>query len=379
MFSYELLRVFWWVVIGLLLIGFAITNGFDMGVGILMRLFGRNDIERRIMINTIAPHWDGNQVWLIATGGALFAAWPIVYATAFSSFYTAMILILTSLFFRPVGFDYRSKINNSYWRNLWDWGIFIGSIVSPVLIGVIFGNLLQGIPFYIDEYCHIYYNGYFFQMLNPFSLLLGVVSLSMFVTQGASYLQIRTTGNLQMRMRIITQYTSLITIVTFLLASILVIYYIEGFTITSVIDRNACSNPLKKEVTYQIGAWLSNYQSNKILWIVPALGMILPLFTITFSRSCRGVSAFVSSSLSLTFIILTAGITLFPFIIPSTTMPNGSLTIWDATSSLQTLKIMAIITIIFMPIVLFYTIWCYYKMLGRITTQYIQKNTHSLY
>ncbi|AHF73210.1 Cytochrome d ubiquinol oxidase subunit II [Candidatus Sodalis pierantonius str. SOPE] len=379
MFDYEVLRVVWWVLIGVLLIGFAVTDGFDMGVGMLMRLFGRNDVERRVMINTIAPHWDGNQVWLITAGGALFAAWPMVYAAAFSGFYIAMILVLASLFFRPVGFDYRSKIDDARWRNMWDWGIFIGSFISPVVIGVAFGNLLQGVPFHVDEYLRLYYTGNFFQLLNPFGLLAGIVSLAMFLTQGGTYLQMRTGGDLQVRMRGITQLTALVTLLTFLLAGIWVVNGIDGYTVTSVIDRAAQSNPLHKEVAHQAGAWMANYHAYPGLWIVPALGVLLPLLTIVFSRAGRSAWAFIFSSLTVACIILTAGITLFPFIMPSSTMPNASLTLWDATSSLGTLKVMTVVAIIFVPIVLLYTIWCYYKMFGRITKEHIEQNTHSLY
>ncbi|WP_074011821.1 cytochrome d ubiquinol oxidase subunit II [Candidatus Sodalis sp. SoCistrobi] len=379
MFDYEVLRVIWWVLIGVLLIGFAVTDGFDMGVGMLMRLFGRGDVERRVMINTIAPHWDGNQVWLITAGGALFAAWPMVYAAAFSGFYIAMILVLASLFFRPVGFDYRSKIDDARWRNMWDWGIFIGSFISPVVIGVAFGNLLQGVPFHVDEYLRLYYTGNFFQLLNPFGLLAGIVSLAMFLTQGGTYLQMRTSGDLQVRMRGITQLTALVTMITFLLAGIWVVNGIDGYTITSVIDRAAQSNPLHKEVAHQAGAWLANYHAYPGLWIVPALGVVLPLLTIVFSRAGRSAWAFIFSSLTVACVILTAGITLFPFIMPSSTMPNASLTMWDATSSLGTLKVMTVVAAIFVPIVLLYTIWCYYKMFGRITKEHIEQNTHSLY
>lgn len=379
MFDYEVLRVVWWVLIGVLLIGFAVTDGFDMGVGMLMRLFGRNDVERRVMINTIAPHWDGNQVWLITAGGALFAAWPMVYAAAFSGFYIAMILVLASLFFRPVGFDYRSKIDDARWRNMWDWGIFIGSFISPVVIGVAFGNLLQGVPFHVDAYLRLYYTGNFFQLLNPFGLLAGIVSLAMFLTQGGTYLQMRTGGDLQVRMRGITQLTALVTLLTFLLAGIWVVNGIDGYTVTSVIDRAAQSNPLHKEVAHQAGAWMANYHAYPGLWIVPALGVLLPLLTIVFSRAGCSAWAFIFSSLTVACIILTAGITLFPFIMPSSTMPNVSLTLWDATSSLRTLKVMTVVAIIFVPIVLLYTLWCYYKMFGRITKEHIEQNTHSLY
>ncbi|CUX96684.1 cytochrome d ubiquinol oxidase subunit II [Candidatus Doolittlea endobia] len=379
MFDYEVLRVVWWVLIGVLFIGFAITDGFDMGVGMLMRLFGRSDVERRVMINTIAPHWDGNQVWLITAGGALFAAWPMVYAAAFSGFYIAMILMLASLFFRPVGFDYRSKIDNVRWRNLWDWGIFIGSFISPVVIGIAFGNLLQGVPFHVDEDFRLYYTGNFFQLLNPFGLLSGIISLAMFLTQGSTYLQMRTGGDLQVRMYSITQLTAMVTALTFLLAGIWVVYSIDGFTVTSIIDRTAQSNPLHKEVAHQAGAWLNNYHACPRLWVVPALGVVLPLMTIVFSRVKRSAWAFICSSLTVACVILTAGITLFPFIVPSCTMPNASLTMWDATSSLRTLKVMTVVAIIFVPIVLLYTIWCYYKMFGRITKEHIEQNTHSLY
>jgi len=337
MFNYEFLRFFLWILIVLLLIGFAVTDGFDMGVGMLIRFFGR--IDRRIMINSIAPHWDGNQVWLITAGGALFAAWPMVYAAAFSGLYLAMILILVSIFLRPVGFDYRSKIEDISWHNMWDWAIFIGSFVSPVIIGVAFGNLLQGIPFYVDKYFILYYTGNFFNLINPFGILSGVISLSMFITHGSTYLQMRTTGNIQVRMRSISQVTAIITLLAFNLAGILLIKSIDGFTITSVIDHFADSNPLHKTVVRQAGAWLANYHSYPVLWIIPVLCFLNTQLTAFFSIFCYSALAFIFSSLTIVCIILTAGITMFPFVIPSSTMPDASLTIWDATSSIGTLQV----------------------------------------
>nr|WP_113864628.1 cytochrome d ubiquinol oxidase subunit II [Brenneria salicis]NMN92198.1 cytochrome bd-I ubiquinol oxidase subunit 2 apoprotein [Brenneria salicis ATCC 15712 = DSM 30166]RBP67534.1 cytochrome bd-I ubiquinol oxidase subunit 2 apoprotein [Brenneria salicis ATCC 15712 = DSM 30166]RLM32478.1 cytochrome d ubiquinol oxidase subunit II [Brenneria salicis ATCC 15712 = DSM 30166] len=379
MFEYEVLRFIWWLLIGILLIGFAITDGFDMGVGMLVRLMGRGDTERRIMINSIAPHWDGNQVWLITAGGALFAAWPMVYAAAFSGFYIAMILVLASLFFRPVGFDYRSKIEDPRWRNMWDWGIFIGSFVPPVVIGVAFGNLLQGVPFHVDEYLRLYYTGNFFQLLNPFGLVAGIVSLTMILTQGATYLMMRTTGDLHVRAKSVSQISALIMMVTFALAGVWVIYGIDGYVVTSVINTAAESNPLHKEVAHQAGAWLINFNNYPILWAIPVLGVVLPLLTIATARMEKGGWAFLFSSLTIACVILTAGVAMFPFIMPSITVPNVSLTMWDATSSLLTLKVMTVVAIIFVPIVLSYTAWCYYKMFGRITKEHIEQNTHSLY
>ncbi|ROR05551.1 cytochrome d ubiquinol oxidase subunit II [Erwinia sp. JUb26] len=379
MFSYEILRFIWWVLIGVLLIGFAVTEGFDMGVGMLSRILGKTDTERRVMINSIAPHWDGNQVWLITAGGALFAAWPTVYAAAFSGFYVAMILVLASLFFRPVGFDYRSKIEDMRWRGMWDWAIFIGSFVPPLVIGVAFGNLLQGVPFHIDTDLRLFYTGNFFQLLNPFGLLAGIISLTMFLAQGATYLQMRTTGELHLRSRITAQIAALVMMICFLLAGVWVVYGIDGYVLTSVLDHNGPSNPLLKEVSHEAGAWMANFRSAPVLWVIPALGVVLPLLTILCSRLEKGAWAFVFSSLTMACVILTAGVAMFPFIMPSVTVPNISLTMWDATSTLLTLRVMTVVAAIFVPIVLCYTIWCYYKMFGRVTKEQIESNSHSLY
>ncbi|EGT5763167.1 cytochrome d ubiquinol oxidase subunit II [Cronobacter sakazakii] len=379
MIDYEVLRLVWWLLVGILLIGFAVTDGFDMGVGMLTPILGRTDTERRVMINSIAPHWDGNQVWLITAGGALFAAWPLVYAAAFSGFYVAMILVLASLFFRPVGFDYRSKIEDMRWRNMWDWGVFAGSFVPPLVIGVAFGNLLQGVPFHFDKYQGMFYTGNFFQLLNPFGLLAGVVSVAMILTQGATYLQMRTTGELHLRSRTTAQISALVMMVCFVLAGVWVMYGIDGYVVTSAIDPRAASNPMNKEVVRQAGAWFANFNNMPALWAIPALGVVLPLLTVLASRLEKGAWAFVFSSLTLACVILTAGIAMFPFIMPSSTMLNASLTMWDATSSQLTLTVMTYVAAVFVPIILLYTTWCYWKMFGRITKEHIESNTHSLY
>ncbi|KHT42253.1 cytochrome d ubiquinol oxidase subunit II [Pectobacterium brasiliense] len=379
MLDYETLRLIWWGLIGLLFIGFAITDGFDMGVGILLRLLGKNDTERRVMINVIAPHWDGNQVWLITAAGALFTAWPMVYAAAFSGFYFAMILVLAALFFRPVGFDYRSKLENQRWRNMWDWGIFIGSFVPTLVFGIALGNLLQGVPLSIDMYLRLTYHGGFFGLLNPFGLLAGVVSVAMIVAHGAIYLQMRTTEALQRRAQKTVLIASALMSLTFLLAGLWVLTGIDGYVITSTLDKAAPSNPLNKEVVQQAGAWLTNFTAHPALWAIPALGVVLPWFTCLFSRVNRCGWGFLTSSLTIVCVILTAGITLFPFVMPSSLDPNVSLTIWDATSSQLTLQVMTILACIFVPTILLYTSWCYYKMFGRIDARYIEANKHSVY
>lgn len=379
MFDYEVLRFVWWILIGVLLIGFAVTDGFDMGVGFLLPILGKTDTDRRIMINSVAPHWDGNQVWLITAGGAMFAAWPQVYAAAFSGFYVAMILVLAALFFRPVGFDYRSKLENPKWRNMWDWGLFIGGFVPPLVIGVAFGNLLLGVPFQIDSQQYLTYTGNLFGLLNPYGLLAGVVSLMMIVTQGATYLQMRTTGELHLRVRKATYVTALLTLLAFAGAGAWLVMGIDGYVVTSTIDTLSVSNPLNKTVEVASGAWLTHFNNYPVLWALPALGVVLPLLTMLFSKADKNALAFVSSSLTIACIILTCGVAMFPFIMPSNIMPNASLTMWDATSSLFTLQVMTVVAIIFVPIVLAYTAWCYYKMFGRLDKNFIEGNKHSLY
>ncbi|OOF28627.1 cytochrome d ubiquinol oxidase subunit II [Salinivibrio sp. IB872] len=378
MFDYEILRLIWWVLIGVLLIGFAVTDGFDMGVGALLTVIGKTDSERRVMINSVAPHWDGNQVWLITAGGALFAAWPLVYATSFSGFYVAMIITLAALFFRPVGFDYRSKIEDTRWRTLWDWGLFAGGFVPPIIFGVAFGNLLQGVPFQLSDLLIPTYTGSFFALLNPFALVCGLVSLGMIVLQGATWLQMKTTDALHERARVVAQISALATTVLFVLAGFW-IQHIDGYVIVGEIAKQAQSNPLVKEVAVQSGAWMQNYQAMPILWLAPLAGALMPLLALIASRVERGGWAFLFSSLTIAGVILTAGIAMFPFVMPSSTFPGHSLTLWDATSSELTLSIMTVVACIFVPLILCYTLWCYIKMFGRLDAKFIEDNKHSLY
>lgn len=207
--DYEALRFIWWLLIGVLLIGFSVTDGFDMGVAALLKVVGKNNDERRVMINTIAPHWDGNQVWLVTAGGALFAAWPTVYAASFSGFYLAMMLTLFALFLRPLALEYRSKIDNEQWRSRWDWLLTLGSAVPALIFGVAFGNLLQGVPFQFDNLLRLDYTGNLLGLLNPFALLAGVLSLLMFVNHGAAYLQLKSEGQIKARSERIASLLSL--------------------------------------------------------------------------------------------------------------------------------------------------------------------------
>ncbi|EKO3494764.1 cytochrome d ubiquinol oxidase subunit II [Vibrio fluvialis] len=378
MFDYEILRLIWWVLIGVLLVGFAITDGFDMGVGALVPVIGKNDTERRVMINSIAPHWDGNQVWLITAGGALFAAWPMVYATSFSGFYLAMIVTLAALWLRPIGLDYRSKIEDPKWRNTWDICISISGFVPPIIFGVAFGNLLQGVPFQLNEFAMPTYHGSFFGLLNPFGLLCGLVSLFMILMQGATWLQMKTTGSVHVRARNIAQLTGLLTVILFVVAGFWV-QNIDGYVITSAIDTMGPSNPLNKEVAREAGAWMHNFEQYPLLWAAPALGVVMPLLAVLASRIEKGGIAFLASSLGNAGVIFTAGFAMFPFVMPSSLMPDHSLTMWDATSSELTLNLMTGVAFVMVPIILGYTTWCYYKMFGRLDDKFIEDNKNSLY
>ncbi|MGF1750580.1 MULTISPECIES: cytochrome d ubiquinol oxidase subunit II [Vibrio] len=378
MFDYEILRFIWWVLIGVLFAGFAITDGFDMGVGALVPVIGKTDTQRRVMINSIAPHWDGNQVWLITAGGALFAAWPLVYATSFSGFYLAMILTLAALWLRPLGLDYRSKIEDPRWRNTWDIAISISGFVPPLIFGVAFGNLLQGVPFQLNDFMMSTYHGSFFGLLNPFALLCGLVSVFMIILQGSTWLQMKTTGDVHMRARNVAQMMGLLVVAAFVAAGFW-IQTLEGYVIVSAIDTAAASNPLNKEVIREAGAWMNNFETYPLLWIAPALGVVMPLLAVLASRFEKCALAFVSSSLANGGIIFTAGFAMFPFVMPSSLNPNHSLTMWDSTSSELTLNLMTGVAFVMVPVILSYTAWTYYKMFGRLDDKFIEDNKNSLY
>ena len=378
MFDYESLKIIWWLLVGVLLIGFAIMDGHDMGVGTLLPFVGRSDLERRVVINTVGPHWDGNQVWLITGAGAIFAAWPLVYATAFSGFYWAMLLVLWALFFRPVGFDYRSKIHNSTWRSVWDWGLFIGGAVPPLIFGVAFGNLLQGVPFQFDANLVSTYTGSFWQLLNPFALLAGVVSSAMITLQGGSYLAHRTEGVIQARAIKGAVGAAVVMVLAFVAAGFW-LQAIDGYRITSVINPSGLPDPLAKTVVREAGAWMANYGHQPLMWTLPALGVLGAVAAALLLVRRQTLTAFVASSLAVLGVIGTAGASMFPFVMPSSSMPSASLTVWDSVSSHMTLGIMFWATILFMPLIVLYTSWAYRVMRGKVTSAYVQEHDHAAY
>jgi len=295
MFDYVTLKIIWWLLVGVLLIGFAIMDGHDMGVGTLLPFVGKSDLERRVVINTVGPHWDGNQVWFITGGGAIFAACPLVYATAFSGFYWAMLAVLWALFFRPVGFDYRSKIDNPTWRSTWDWGLFIGGAVPPLIFGVAFGNLLQGVPFHFDNDLASYYTGTFWALLNPFALLCGLVSTSMITFHGAIYLSHRTEGEIQRRALRAATIFGILLMLLFALAGWWLYAGIQGYAISSPLDHGEMANPLAKTVMRQSGAWFANYARAPLTLLLPLLVYLGSTLALLLARKGRTLLAFVAS------------------------------------------------------------------------------------
>ncbi|NRA84320.1 MAG: cytochrome d ubiquinol oxidase subunit II [Gammaproteobacteria bacterium] len=384
MFDYETLKLLWWAIIGFLLIGFAITDGMDMGVGGLLPFVANKDVERRVVINTVGAHWDGNQVWFITAGASLFAAWPMVYGAAFSGFYFAMMLTLFCLFLRPLAFDYRSKIESTQWRNNWDWALFVGSMVPPLVFGIAFGNLLQGVPFNFDFLMRVTYTGSFIALFNPFSLLSGVVSVTMVLMHGSTWLVMRTDEQVAARAAKIGGIVSLILAVCFTLAGIMIWQLIDGYVVTSTLDKMGLAQPTTKTVTTVAGAWLNNFRTNPSLWLIPIAAIVLSLLIAGLMRikqktTLTKVAAFVASSVVSACVILTAGVAMFPFVMPSSSVPNHSLLMWDTVASETTLGLMFVVVAIFIPLILSYTIWCYAKMWRTVTIAEIEQNSHSAY
>jgi cytochrome bd ubiquinol oxidase subunit II len=373
--DYETLKVIWWLFVGVLLIGFALTDGFDMGVGTLLPFVGRSDDERRVVINTIGPTWEGNQVWFITAGGATFAAWPLVYATAFSGFYVALILTLFALFLRPVGFDYRSKIADPRWRSTWDWGLFVGGTVPAIVFGVAFGNLLQGVPFQYDDSMRVAYRGSFFELLNPFGLVAGVLSLAMLAMHGGAYLQLRTEGDIQARSRRYTRVAAVAVLALFIAAGLWVATSLGGYRIVHMPEAGSVMTPLAKTVERAAGAWMDNYGRHPWMWLAPAAGVAGAALALVL----RGGPAFLASGLSVAGIILTAGFSMFPFVMPSSLDVRSSLTVWDAVSSHRTLQIMFWVVVVMLPVVLAYTGWVYRVMRGTVTVERIREQKHTAY
>ena len=334
------LNMLWFVLIAVLYIGFFVLEGFDFGVGILLPFLGKDndpaaqDRKRRVMINTIGPHWDGNEVWLLTAGGATFAAFPHWYATLFSGFYLALFLLLLALIGRGVAFEFRSKDDNPRWRKTWDWTIFLGSLLPALLLGVAFGNLVRGVP--IDA--NMQYVGGFFNLLNPYALLSGATTVVVFTLYGALFLGLKTDGELREAARRIALRLWPAAV------AILVLFLAATYFATDILARLGV-NP----------------------GIVPLTGTAAALLAGYFIRKRMEGWAFVCISVTIAFALVTMFMILFPRVMVSSLDPAYSLTIYNASSTPYTLQVMSIIALTFVPLVLLYQGWSYWVFRRRMT------------
>lgn len=374
--AYMILKLVWWGLLGVLLTGIGVMVGMDMGVGTILRYVGRTDSERRVALNVIGPHWDGNQVWFILGGGAIFAAWPLVYATAFSGFYIVMLVLLWSMIVRPLGFEYRSKMPSPRWRAIWDLTLFISGLVPMLVFGAAIGNVLQGVPFHFDWRLTSYYTGSFLALFNPFAILCGIMSVALAIYMGGSRLAAGAADPVGARARKAAIVCGLMALLIFTVAGVWV-SSIEGFRLVAGPDPAAAQTPLHQQVTRAPGELLVHYGRHPVLWALPGLvyaGILLGVLALATRRSFlawwMGVVAWVG-------VMGTVGAAMFPFIMPSSTNPSHSLSIWNSGSSLVTLSWMVGFTLIFMPLIVWYTSWAFWVMRGKIEVKHVETSDHA--
>lgn len=366
MFDYVTLKVIWWALMTTVLIGFAVTGGLDLGVNFLLPIIGRTDEDRRLILNSSGPTWEGNQVWLITFGAGLFAIWPAAYATAFSSMYYAIMLALLVLILRPPGVDYRSKLTSIAWRSTWDYCLFASSLILGLVFGIAVGNLFIGLDFYFTPELNSIYKGSFFSLFEFFPILIGLLSICMFTVQGGLFLQYKLSGELISRAQKVVKISGAIFILGFIYAGVLASRS-TGYIILNMPDPNTAFDATKKIVATAPTAWLGNYMAYPWLWALPVTTIIAMKLALVFSSYNKPIRGLLLSSLAIITTILTAGVALFPFIIPSSFDPNHSLTIWDASSSKLTLEWTFWVVVLLLPIVLWYTTWVYRVMRGKTT------------
>jgi cytochrome d ubiquinol oxidase subunit II len=306
----------------------------------------------------------------------VFAAWPLLYAASFSGLYFAMLLVLLALILRPVALFFRNKVEDPRWRGAWDWALFVSGAVPALLFGVAFGNLFLGVPFHIDDLGRPVYTGGFVNLLHPFALLAGVVSLAMLAMHGATYAALKVGEPMAARARRAGQVAAVVLLIAFTVAGVWLLA-LDGFKIAGALDPAGPSNPLRKSVATAAGAWLDGYRARPALWLAPLVAYAAGLATLVLLRFARPGLAFVASACATAGVILTAGFALFPFLLPSSTVPGASLTVWDASSSQHTLFIMLVVVLVFLPIVLIYTSWVFHVLRGTVTLEHVRKKIGS--
>jgi len=333
-FTFDL-NTIWFILIGVLLAGYAILDGFDLGVGSL-HLLVKDDTERRLMINSIGPVWDGNEVWLVTGGGALFAAFPHVYATVFSGFYTAFMLLIAGLIFRAVAIEFRSKRPSKRWRNAWDIAFSVSSILIALLMGVALGNIITGVPLGADKE----FVGNFWTLINPYTLLVGITTLSLFMMHGAIYAVLKTEGEFQKRISGWVNNTIIFFVIMYVTTTMATLIYYPHM--------------------------IDHFKDSPVLFLVALLNMLAIANIPREIHHGREFRAFLSSAASIAALLALFAIGLFPNIVLSNPNPELSLNIYNAASSQKTLNIMLIMAIIGIPFVLAYTISIYWIFRGKV-------------
>ena len=376
--TYEFLRLAWWLILGVLLIGFAIMDGFDFGIAALVRVLGRDDDERRALLETVEPVWEGNQVWFVLAGGATFAAFPLLYAVAFSGFYVAMMVLLAAFILRPVSFGYRNKYTNPQWRNAWDWALTVSGSVPPLIFGVAFGNLFLGVPFRFDSDIRIEYTGGFIDLLHPFALLSGAASLALILAHGAAWAAVKTDASLAQRCGKTVRIAMIAFVAAYAVAGLWLALGVPGHALASAAAADSASNPLLKQVVLQ-KSWFAGFAAaHPAFWIAPLLALAAAAATVVLTARQKYLAAFAASAATIGATILSAGLALFPFLLPSSLDPGSGLTIWDASSSKTTLGLMLLAVVVLLPIVLAYTAWVYRVLRGRVSLEHI-RSSHGMY
>jgi cytochrome d ubiquinol oxidase subunit II len=370
-------KMVWWVLLGIVLMGLGSMVGMDMGVGALLRYVGRTDTERRVALNIIEPHWDGNQVWFVLGGGALFAVFPLIYSTAFSGLYVVMLLLLWSMIVRPLGFEYRSKLQSPAWRNTWDWVLVVSGIVPMFVYGVIIGNMLLGVPFHFDWDLTSFYTGSFLSLFNPFAILCGLLSLSMSAYMGGVMLVGRSeAGPLQDRAQRAASIAIVVALVLFTIGGFWVAH-LDGYRIVHAPAAGAEQTPLQQTIEMVNGAWFDNFRSVPALWLIPALGYVGMLLGFPLVRARRTTPAWWAGALAWVGVIGTVGVAMFPFLMPSSSNPSQSLTLWNSVSSRTTLMWVTGWTAVFLPAIMTYTSWCFYVMRGKVKAERVASDPHA--
>ncbi len=382
MLDYVFLKVVWWAIIGAILIIYACTAGFDAGVTMYMP-FLKNEKDRRVVLNTSAPTWDGNLTWIVFAGGGLFVVWPVIYSTAFSGMYAAMLLILFSLFLRPPGYEYRNKIDSHTWRRVWDWALFISAVVPVFVFGVAFGNCFMGFPFHFEAHTfRSFYTGSFWDLLNPYAFLSGIISVLMVLMHGSVYLQRRTEGSLRKLALKVHVITAILLLIGFTTSGLLLMYKIVGYKLISS-PADPTVNPLSNVVSKGVGYWIQTYDRYPWKYLAPIVaygGILESLWAAAYGWRA---TAFWASCFAIGGIIGTAGATLFPFLMPSSTNLSQSLTVWDATSTQYALNTMLYVGVFLLIIILGYKIFAYNTIWSKketLTTEDIEKDeNHAFY